>query len=398
MGPATKQAQTSGLKWQPKASKAAPTASKIQSAPATAPVAESMSPVIKAQKFPGLAKAVLTTNQNRRRNSDDEETCMESEEVSYCSSGDESWKSHEASSQNGRAAGKQLLSLLQGGDDAAQAPTESGKTKLSCGAAAFCPGRAAPSNAQHAPKTQNDKLGELLGHLREKLDASTDPLELAPKRYSTFDPMKQVASPTPSSKSEDKEEKASVSPTSKPKRTPLSVKAAAFQPRPFVGGSSFAPPGAFGQPWMDTSGFQLTFSTEMPPCSVSLPTMDASQEQGAQQFTPLPFESLLGDYEVSNGILVAKCSDGLAAPGNAEPEQSPVSTELSAEDDNGASGSSAEDDNNPCASSPLSTCSSSIHFTPSIPNQKISWADLSDDEDDCPWVKLANAPPEDRLD
>lgn len=146
-----------------------------------------------------------------------------------------------------------------------------------------------------------------------------------------------------------------------------------------------------GQPWMNANGFQLTFSTEMP---VPVPITDASQEHGGNQFMPAPFESLLGDYEVSNGILVEKCKDGPAATENGEPEQSPVSTDLAASDDNGGSGSSAEDDGKVCASSPLSTCSS----TPAPPNQKISWADLSDDEDDCPWVKMAQAPPEDRLD
>jgi hypothetical protein len=415
MSPSTKHAQTSSMKWQPKgekSSKAVNAASKKHPlvAESHSPSLEAkQSPVVETKHFPGLAKAVLKSNQMRRRSSDDEETCLESEEVSICSSGDESWRSNEAATQNGRAAGKQLLSLLHGGDDAAQAPTTSGKTKLSLGAAAFCPGARAQSNPQQAP---TDKLGQMLGNLREKLSeddpappgksespirlptpkASMDPSQLAPKRYSTFDPLKQMSSTPPS----DSEEKAPVSPA-KPKRTPLSVKAAAFQPRQFIPGNSvpFAPPGSFAmpqpmaQPWINANGFQLTFSTEMPPCSFPSPTLDAPQEHCAQQTPFLPFESLLGDYEVSNGILVAKCQDACEAPQSEESEQSPGHPKLPVVDNNGAYTSSAEDDSGACASSPASTCTS----TPAPPQQKISWADLSDDEDSCPWMNLESGNP-----
>lgn len=365
---------------------------------------------------------------------------MESEGVSISSSGDESWNSSDPSSQNGRVVGRQLLSLIKPQNLKAEGsgepqeltkePSKSGRTKLSSGAMAFCPGGGKVQAPQaQAAKVQTDQL---LHNLRKKLteenttpsaniplpspplqvqlkasksqeqsvEPAHEPLQSSPKRYSTFDPMQQLGNAPPSfnlesaplSYSAGNLAQQQAPPTSKSGRTPLSSKAAAFQPRQFIPGN---PVSFFGQPWimdphfpMNPNGFQLKFSTEMP--IWDNPSVEAVQELDAEHSVAQPFEALLGKFEVSGGILVPKTDDsavpdveGVAGcpetPGKLHDMQLPASA---VEDHSGAD-----------ACSPTSTSTS----TPAPQHQKVSWADLSDDEESSPWLTLANPPPEDRL-
>merc|ERR1719161_960298 len=174
----------------------------------------------------------------------------------------------------------------------------------------------------------------------QSLEPAHEPLQSSPKRYSTFDPMQQLSTAPPNSNLERappayppgnlaQPQAPGTTPPKKGRtplgRTPLSSTAAAFKPGQFQAVPFFCPPqdmNCFGQPWMmdphfpmNPNGFQLNFSAEMPNCDK--PSVEAVQELDAEHSVAQPFETLLGKFEVSDGILVPKgdeSSDDCPAP------------------------------------------------------------------------------------